>query len=76
LLRKPQGLIFAVAFLAVVFAIESRAQSPGAPNPADDDEWIWFEIDMQGRLDLDPAYSDYRGGKVSFRASGLLEPVE
>lgn len=73
-LYRSWSLHSAIALLFIVVGAGSvRPQIE--PSYARDDERIWLELDMTGQLDRDPSNAGYRGGGISFRVSGYLEPV-
>ena len=69
---KLRNLFCAITILVGVLATKPCAQSLGR-----DDDGIWIEFDMQIRPQPGhPTGNTYRGGKLSLRVSGLLEPME
>ncbi len=74
-LYSSRNLLSAITLLLIVVSAGS-AQSQVGQSSARDDERIWLELDITGQLDRDPSNASYRGGGISFRVSGYLEPVE
>ncbi|GEM_PF-2282852 len=74
-LYRSRSLLSAIALLFIVVGAGS-VRSQIEPSHARDDERIWLELDMTGQLDRDPSNAGYRGGSISFRVSGYLEPVD
>lgn len=74
-LYRSRSLLSAIALLFIVVGAGS-VRSQIEPSYARDDERLWIDFEAQGRLDPDPYASDYRGGDVFLKISGLIEPVE
>ncbi|MEW6051748.1 MAG: proline-rich domain-containing protein [Candidatus Zixiibacteriota bacterium] len=75
-MRLELRILFLTIAVLISPIVSSLAQPSIEPLVGKDAERIWFDFDARGRLDPDPYASDYRGGNVSFRVSGLLEPTE
>jgi hypothetical protein len=66
-----------IPFYAVTILVGVLAAKPCAQSFVRDDDRIWLEFDMQIRPQPGhPTGNTYRGGKLSLRVSGLLEPME
>lgn len=75
ILYRSRSLHSAIALLFIVVSAGSVRSQVGQSS-ARDDERIWLELDITGQLDRDQSNASCRGGGISFRVSGYLEPVE